>query len=92
MRATTRLTQRLFACAVALAFLAPACSSSPGDDGEGLDEGVTYHKDIKPVLDKRCGECHVPGGAGPYALEACLRPQVEGGYCNSYLTDCNVQF
>lgn len=26
------------------------------------------------------------------ALEACLRPQIEGGYCNSFMTDCNVQF
>jgi len=28
---------------------------------------VTYAKDVKPILDQYCGECHMPGGPGAEA-------------------------
>lgn len=28
------------------------------------EKAVTYQADIKPILDKHCVSCHVPGGAG----------------------------
>ena len=31
--------------------------------------GVTYHKDIRPIIDRYCLGCHVQGGAGPFALD-----------------------
>ncbi|MGM0558017.1 MAG: hypothetical protein ACQEVA_16650 [Myxococcota bacterium] len=55
---TLRRTSLVIGCLCLLA----ACSS-PADEPE-----VTYHADIKPVLDERCGSCHVPDGAGPYPL------------------------
>jgi peroxiredoxin/cytochrome c553 len=29
---------------------------------------VTYHKDVLPILQKNCQECHRPDGAAPFAL------------------------
>lgn len=31
--------------------------------------GPTYAKDIKPILDGRCVNCHVAGGVAPFALD-----------------------
>src|SRR5687767_15936791 len=30
--------------------------------------GPTYYQDVKPLLDARCGGCHVKGGIAPFAL------------------------
>lgn len=32
----------------------------------GHDEpfGVTYHRDVRPIIERRCGECHEIGGVG----------------------------
>jgi hypothetical protein len=51
----------------------PGDESTPGDEGGGDDEGeiedtgepLTYYRDIKPILDQKCGSCHVEGGIGP---------------------------
>jgi hypothetical protein len=32
------------------------------------EPAVTYHRDIKPILDDRCGGCHSPGNIAPFAL------------------------
>ena len=29
---------------------------------------VTFHKDIEPILQRSCQNCHRPGGAGPMSL------------------------
>jgi hypothetical protein len=29
---------------------------------------VTFHKDVEPILQKSCQECHRPGEIGPMAL------------------------
>src|SRR5262249_23194121 len=29
---------------------------------------VEYHRDIVPILQKHCQECHRPGGVGPFSL------------------------
>ena len=31
---------------------------------------VTYHKDIRPLLEVRCLGCHVEGGSGPFPLDS----------------------
>jgi hypothetical protein len=30
--------------------------------------GPTYEADVKPIIQRRCGGCHVEGGIGPFAL------------------------
>lgn len=40
-------------------------------DGDGdPNEGLSYWKDAKAILDARCVTCHVEGGIGPFALES----------------------
>jgi hypothetical protein len=49
--------------ALLLGLLLPACSSG-SDSGEPL----SYHQDIKPLVDRYCVGCHVQGGIGPFSL------------------------
>jgi Copper type II ascorbate-dependent monooxygenase, C-terminal domain len=41
----------------------------PGGEDEGdieeSSEPLTYYRDIKPILDQKCGSCHAEGGIGP---------------------------
>jgi hypothetical protein len=43
-------------------------TSSDGDDGQVLPEGVTYHNNIRALMETRCVGCHVEGGVGPFKL------------------------
>jgi hypothetical protein len=36
--------------------------------GVGTEDGVTYYRDIKPLVDQRCGGCHVAGGIASFPL------------------------
>ena len=65
--------------AASSAFIVAACSSSgtpasPGGSGpadvtgSGVMGPVTFHKDVEPVLQKVCQNCHVAGGIAPFAL------------------------
>lgn len=31
---------------------------------------VTYHRDIRPILEANCNQCHYDGGIGPFALDS----------------------
>lgn len=33
-----------------------------------IDRALTYHQDVKPIVDARCATCHVEGGVGPGAM------------------------
>lgn len=46
---------------LAVFLFASACAAVRG-------EGPTYHRDIEPLLQKRCQECHRPGQVGPFSL------------------------
>ncbi len=35
--------------------------------GCGSEQQVSYKSNVKPILDKHCAECHLPGGAGAKA-------------------------
>ena len=37
-------------------------------DGEGDAAPVTYHRDVAPIFDAHCVECHRPGQIGPMSL------------------------
>jgi hypothetical protein len=52
-----------------------ACSdpSSPGDDGTVVPPppgGLTYHRDLRALVEENCLSCHVTGGVGPFALDS----------------------
>jgi hypothetical protein len=32
--------------------------------------GVSYHKDIRPIIETSCLDCHVAGGIGPFPLDS----------------------
>lgn len=38
--------------------------------GEGGGDDPTWHRDVKPILDDRCGACHVRGGVAPFGYES----------------------
>lgn len=56
-----------------------ACQpASPGDEGGSSEAGSsggaddarhTYYRDVKAIVDARCGECHKPGTIAPFSLQ-----------------------
>jgi hypothetical protein len=51
---------------------AATSSASSSDTGEAPTTGeapaLTYYRDIKPILDRKCMSCHRPGDIGPFAI------------------------
>ena len=46
-----------------------ACGSDPGsDEVKGGASGVTFHRDVRPLLEAHCAGCHTAGGIAPFAL------------------------
>lgn len=47
-----------------------ACYTAPTtqDVSAVSSNSVTFHRDVEPILQKRCQGCHVPGGIAPFAL------------------------
>ena len=37
--------------------------------GSGTSAGVTYHRDVRPIIAERCGGCHSAGGIGGLVLD-----------------------
>jgi hypothetical protein len=35
---------------------------------QGASGPLTYYRDVKPIIDAKCGSCHVAGGISPFAL------------------------
>jgi hypothetical protein len=46
------------------------CSSSASTAGAPAPNGtaLTYYKDVKPITDAKCAQCHVSGGLAPFPL------------------------
>ena len=44
-----------------------ACSSTPDPEQNAQ---VSYHRDVRPLIEDQCLECHLPGGIGPFALDS----------------------
>ncbi|MCB9638444.1 MAG: monooxygenase [Myxococcales bacterium] len=57
----------LLACFATLLFAAPACTTPT--ENTTKSQGITYHKDVRPLLESRCVQCHQEGGVGPYNLD-----------------------
>ncbi len=74
-----------------------------GGSGAGTPEpeaAIVYYRDAKPVIDAKCGNCHVAGGIAPFALTtfdevsvhaAAIRAAVESGTMPPWLAndECN---
>jgi hypothetical protein len=43
--------------------------ATPTPESTGLPVNVTYWKDIRPVMESTCVECHAAGGVGGFALD-----------------------
>jgi len=43
----------------------PTTTGAPTTGGEA---GLTYYRDIKAILDRKCAGCHRPGDIGPFAI------------------------
>jgi hypothetical protein len=58
--------------AVATCFLLPQASSAGGPSGKE----ITFSKNVAPILNKSCSECHRPGEAAPFSTltYASVRP------------------
>ena len=60
-------------------------ASAPAADGDGVQptagtgSGVTYHRDVAPILNAHCVRCHRPGAIAPFSLTtyADARPQAD---------------
>lgn len=64
------------AVSLILACSAPSPTGTGGTGGSGgaggsggTPTGLTYYKDIKPILDAKCARCHVPNSFAPFALQ-----------------------
>ena len=51
--------------AILASLFAPLAARAQSSNGAG---GVTFNKDILPILQRSCQECHRPNGAGPMSL------------------------
>ena len=58
---------------VALVFLGcqdPPSSTSDHPEKDPPAQGVTYHKDVRPLVEAHCASCHEDGGIGPFVLDS----------------------
>lgn len=72
----------LLAAALLLAAVGGGCTGERGDlgggddaDGVGHDvqidpNGVTWHRDVRALVERNCVGCHTAGGAAPFSLES----------------------
>jgi mono/diheme cytochrome c family protein len=54
----------VFALAIVAASAPPAAAQQPGDNATP----VTFARDVAPILQKNCQQCHQPGSIGPMSL------------------------
>jgi hypothetical protein len=48
----------------------PGLPGSPPGEDAAVEEGVTYHHHIRPIIERACIKCHHQGGATPFPLES----------------------
>ena len=73
---SSRLSPSLRAGALALGFLlvlahvvsSPVVAQQAGKAADGPAAGPTFTKDVAPILQKNCQNCHQPGAIGPMSL------------------------
>lgn len=51
--------------------LLPACSlTDPGDSPDAQKDTVTWYRDVLPIVQQQCIDCHRAGGIAPFPLES----------------------
>ncbi len=53
---------------LAVGALVGLCVAGCGGDEAPPDQGYTYYRDVKPIIDGRCVTCHSDGNIAPFAL------------------------
>ena len=43
---------------------------NPDDEPVGAAAGFSYHRDIRPIVEEHCVDCHVDGGLAPFPLDS----------------------
>ncbi len=43
-------------------------TADEGASSDGAQEAVTYHRDVRPVIERHCGACHIEGNIAPLTL------------------------
>lgn len=66
MRAGLFFVLCVSACTTDAAKDSSADTDTPASDTDGDLNATTYHRDVLPILDARCGACHTAGGQGPF--------------------------
>lgn len=64
------VTPPISAVAVTALLLSTAFSGCTGEDPNVPEEEVSYHTDIRPLLEQHCVACHVEGNVGPFPLDS----------------------
>ena len=64
-----RTLSQFLGLAAILAIALAAAAGAPVSAHPQITTSLTWHRDIQPILAKRCLRCHVDGGAGPMALD-----------------------
>lgn len=54
---------------VAVATLGLGAGVGCGDGGSESEPAVTWHRDVRPIVERSCVGCHTPGGIGPFSLQ-----------------------
>ncbi len=72
-------TRSLLASAFVATSIALGCYGSSGDTTGSTSAAVTFHKDVEPILQKRCLSCHVDGGIAPFSLLTYASAKVYAG-------------
>jgi hypothetical protein len=47
-----------------------AGAAGAGAGGASATTTLSYHRDVRPLLEEKCGACHSPGGIGPFTLQS----------------------
>ena len=68
MIARVALALGLYAVVLGCSSSSPSSTNGAGGAGTGTPSGVTFHKDLEPVLQRSCQSCHVSGGIAPFPL------------------------
>ena len=64
------LGSALFTTALLHCYSGAPSVSGAAQDGGVATSGLTFHRDVEPILQKSCQGCHLPGGIAPFSLLA----------------------
>jgi len=68
----SRITLFYFvACLLAVAFAIPSnAEAQRGRSGNSNDDKISFTKDVVPIIDAKCGNCHVKSSKGRYNIKS----------------------